>query len=73
MTMDGIGHGAGPALAGLLLALFGASAVLLAAGLMFIAVAYIALTSSIGEREHGAAPAPATEIVALPETAEAQP
>jgi MFS family permease len=73
MTMDGIGHGAGPALAGLLLALFGASAVLLAAGIMFIAVAYIALTSSIGEREHGAAPAPATEIVALPETAEAQP
>lgn len=64
MTMDGIGHGAGPALAGLLLALAGAGAVLLAAGGLFLVVAYIALTSRIGEREEVAATAIATTAVA---------
>jgi MFS family permease len=51
MTMDGLGHAAGPAAAGLLLAAFGASAVLLAAGGLFLVVAYIALTSRLGEDE----------------------
>ena len=52
MTMDGIGHAAGPALAGVLLALLGAQAVLVAAGALFVAVAYIALTSRLGEDLH---------------------
>jgi MFS family permease len=49
MTMDGIGHAAGPALAGVLLALFGAEAVLIASGGLFLAVAWVALTSRVGE------------------------
>jgi MFS family permease len=74
MTMDGIGHAAGPASAGLLLALFGASAVLIAAGAMFIGVAYIALTSRIGERELAPAAAPAlAPEMPLPEVVEVQP
>ncbi len=49
MTMDGIGHAAGPALAGVLLAFFGAQAVLIASGGLFVVVAYLALTSPLGE------------------------
>jgi DHA1 family tetracycline resistance protein-like MFS transporter len=52
MTMDGIGHAAGPAAAGLLLALWGAESVLLAAGVLFLAAAYIVATSRVGEREN---------------------
>ena len=51
MTMDGIGHSAGPAAAGVLLALWGAESVLLAAGVLFLAAAYIVATSRVGERE----------------------
>jgi MFS family permease len=51
MTMDGIGHTLGPAIAGVLLWLAGAQAVLIASGGLFIAVAYLALTSRIGEAE----------------------
>ena len=50
MTMDGIGHALGPALAGLLLAAIGAQAVLIASGALFVAVAYLALTSRLDER-----------------------
>ena len=49
MTMDGVGHAAGPAAAGLMLGVSGASAVLLTAGTLFLFVAYIALTSRLGE------------------------
>lgn len=71
MTMDGVGHAAGPATAGLLLAFFGASAVLIASGAMFIAVAYVALTSRIGERDE--ATETVIESIALhPEVVEAQ-
>jgi MFS transporter, DHA1 family, multidrug resistance protein len=51
MTMDGIGHSAGPAGAGVLLALWGAESVLLAAGALFLAAAYIVATSRVGERD----------------------
>ncbi|MDP9237992.1 MAG: MFS transporter [Chloroflexota bacterium] len=51
MTMDGIGHAIGPAMAGVLLATLGAQAVLLASGGLFIAAAYLALASRVGERE----------------------
>jgi MFS family permease len=59
MTMDGIGHALGPALAGVLLALLGAQAVLIASGALFVAAAYIAMTSRLGERA-------AVEIIAVP-------
>jgi len=52
MTMDGFGHAAGPALAGVLLAVLGARSVLVATGALFVAVAYIALTSRLGEKMH---------------------
>jgi MFS family permease len=67
MTMDGIGHAAGPAAAGVLLAVAGAEAVLIAAGSLFVAAACIVLASQIGEQ-------PAIELVtieALPVAAEA--
>lgn len=51
MTMDGIGHAAGPAMAGLLLWLAGAEAVMVACGALFVLVAYLALTSRLGEQE----------------------
>jgi len=51
MTMDGIGHAAGPAAAGVLLATLGAESVLLAAGALFLAAAVIVVSSSIGEEE----------------------
>ncbi len=50
MTMDGIGHAAGPASAGVLLALLGAEAVLIAAGSLFLMAAYISATSRVGVR-----------------------
>ena len=50
MTMDGIGHAAGPASAGVLLAVLGAEAVLVAAGSLFLIAAYIAATSRVGVR-----------------------
>ena len=66
MTADGIGHAAGPATAGVLLALLGAHAVLVVAGAMFLTVAFIATTqrflehdsahASIGEPSHVAPP-----------------
>lgn len=55
MTMDGIGHAVGPALAGLLLWLAGAQAVLVACGALFALVAYLALTSRLGEPEEAEA------------------
>lgn len=66
MTMDGIGHSVGPASAGLLLALFGAPSVLVLTGALFITVAYIAMSSRMGEgapaeiRVEGGRPEPAT-------------
>ena len=66
MTMDGIGHAAGPAFAGLLLALVGAQAVLIASGVLFVAVAYIALTSRLGATETVAV---AVELRSVPEPA----
>ena len=51
MTMDGIGHVVGPVSAGLLLAQFGPEAVLVAAGALFLAAAFIVVSSSIGEEE----------------------
>ncbi len=51
MTMDGIGHAAGPAAAGILLALVGAESVLIAAGALFLVAASIAVASRIGEEE----------------------
>lgn len=57
MTMDGIGHSAGPAAAGVLLATLGAEAVLIAAGGLFLAAAYIMLSSRLGEREAKIVPA----------------
>lgn len=65
MTMDGIGHALGPAAAGLLLALWGAESVLVAAGALFLVAAYLVAASRIGE--------PETRLVvvdALPMTAE---
>lgn len=49
MTMDGFGHAAGPALAGVLLAVLGARSVLIATGALFVGVAYIAFTSRLGD------------------------
>lgn len=49
MTMDGIGHAAGPAAAGVLLALWGAESVLVAAGALFLIAAYLVAASRIGE------------------------
>jgi MFS family permease len=49
MTMDGFGHAAGPAAAGVLLGLLGAPAVMIAAGVTFLFVSYLALTSRLGE------------------------
>jgi hypothetical protein len=57
MTMDGIGHSAGPAAAGLLLALLGVQSVLLAAGALFFAATYIVLTSRLGEHDMSVVPA----------------
>lgn len=51
MTIDGIGHAAGPAAAGILLAVLGAEAVLVAAGVLFLTAALIAVSSRIGEEE----------------------
>ena len=59
MTMDGLGHAAGPAAAGVLLGVSGAPAVMIAAGMLFLFVAYIALTSRLGERAEA-------EIMAVP-------
>jgi MFS family permease len=59
MTMDGFGHAVGPAAAGVLLGVFGAPAVMIVAGALFLCVAYIALTSRFGE---GAA----VEVAAVP-------
>jgi len=53
MTVDGVGHAVGPAVAGVLLGLFGAGAVLMLAGGLYVVVAYVALTSRVGAR-HGA-------------------
>jgi predicted MFS family arabinose efflux permease len=50
MTMDGIGHAAGPAAAGVLLGVSGAPAVMIAAGVLFLFVAYIATMSRLAER-----------------------
>jgi len=47
--MDGIGHAAGPAAAGLLLGMLGAPAVMIGAGALFLFVAYVAVTSRLGE------------------------
>lgn len=58
MTMDGFGHAAGPAAAGVLLGLLGAPAVMIAAGAMFLVVAYLALTSRLGESAGFEVPAP---------------
>lgn len=49
MTMDGIGHALGPAMAGLLLALSGSQAVLIVTGGLFIAAGCLALASNLGE------------------------
>jgi len=49
MTMDGIGHAAGPASAGVLLGVLGAPAVMIAAGALFLFVAYVAIASRLGE------------------------
>jgi MFS family permease len=49
MTMDGIGHAAGPAAAGVLLAVADARAVLVMTGVLFLGVAYVALASRLGE------------------------
>ncbi len=49
MTMDGLGHAAGPASAGVLLGVLGAPAVMIGAGALFLFVAYIAITSRLGE------------------------
>lgn len=57
MTMDGIGHSAGPAAAGLLLALLGVQSVLLAAGALFFVATYIVLTSRLGEHDMSVVPA----------------
>ena len=51
MTMDGVGHAIGPAGAGVLLALWGAEAVLLAAGGLFLVAAYLVATSRLGESD----------------------
>lgn len=64
MTMDGIGHAAGPAAAGILLATLGAESVLVAAGALFLAAAFIAVSSSIGEDDPWTSPADA--LVAEP-------
>lgn len=63
MTMDGIGHAMGPALAGVLLAVLGAQAVLVATGALFVAVASIALTSRLGEELRVDAPATVIKIM----------
>ncbi|HYM14136.1 MAG TPA: MFS transporter [Dehalococcoidia bacterium] len=47
MTMDGLGHAVGPAVAGIMLATLGASSVLLAAGGLFLFVACVALVSRV--------------------------
>ncbi len=49
MTADGIGHAAGPALAGVLLAALGAHSVLITAGVLFLAVAVLASTQPLRE------------------------
>jgi MFS family permease len=49
MTVDGLGHAAGPAAAGVILAAFGASAVLMSAGALFLVVAYVALASRLSD------------------------
>ena len=49
MTMDGLGHAAGPASAGVLLGVLGAPAVMIGAGALFLFVAYVAITSRLGE------------------------
>jgi DHA1 family tetracycline resistance protein-like MFS transporter len=49
MTVDGLGHAVGPAAAGVILAVFGASAVLVGAGVLFLAVAYVALVSRLSD------------------------
>ncbi len=59
MTMDGLGHAAGPAAAGILLGLFGAPAVMIAAGVLFLFVTYGALSSRLGEHMD-------VEVVAVP-------
>jgi MFS family permease len=51
MTMDGMGHAIGPALAGVLLAAVGAQAVLIACGGLFLVVAYLAMSSRVGQSE----------------------
>jgi hypothetical protein len=60
-----MGHAVGPAAAGVLLAALGAQAVLIASGSLFLAVAYLALTSRIGEPEFGplAVAAPAESLI----------
>ncbi len=64
MTMDGIGHAFGPAAAGVLLALAGASAVMTACGVALIAVSYTVLASRVGERRASAeVAAPASAVV----------
>jgi MFS family permease len=50
MTMDGIGHAAGPAVAGLLLALMGPQSVLVGAGALFLVAAGIVVSSQLGEQ-----------------------
>jgi len=66
MTADGIGHAAGPATAGVLLALLGAHAVLVVAGAMFLAVACIATTQRFLEHEPAYAPLAEPSHVAPP-------
>ncbi|MBI2723497.1 MAG: MFS transporter [Chloroflexi bacterium] len=62
MMVDGMGHALGPAVAGLLLGVSGASAVLMLAGAMFVLVGYVALAT----RGMQARPAP---VIAVGEAA----
>lgn len=55
MTMDGAGQAAGPAAAGLMLGVLGAPAVMIATGALFLVVAYLALTSRLGENHESEA------------------
>ena len=72
MTMDGLGHAVGPAAAGALLALAGASAVMTACGVALIAVSYTVLASRVGERTIRIEPvAPASAAVAVATEVEA--
>jgi MFS family permease len=61
MTVDGVGHAVGPAVAGALLGLFGVESVLMLAGGLYLVVAYVALTARVGARQ----PADARSVVAV--------